>query len=575
MKNIKINDLIEKVNIVDIIENFSKLTKFGSSLKTLCNVHGDKTPSLSINPKKQIYKCFVCDHGGNALDYLIWAQKFSYNDAVEYLIKASGQNVEDFESLFHNRKPRSEKENKLLKVLLESSDIFNYYLNIYLDDSETEIKNFINKRKLTKDVIDKFKLGYAPKIDKNNDYISILEKKNNDKSTLINASILNDNGTHPFYIDRLIFPIFDEDNNIVALSGRKINDNNDSLPKYLNSKESLIFKKSSIIYNYNNAKKFDSIIIVEGFMDVISLVKLGYENAIALMGLNISSGIIQKLKNHKEILLCLDNDQAGQNATMKLINIFLINDIKLHIIVNKESKDVDEIINSENGEEKIKLIFNNKIKPIDFIYDFYTKSIKSNNYDQIKEMIISISNYVKNLDQFIQLDLINRISSQYNIEKEIVSNYFKSNTNVVKSNNDNINVQNGLEKSLSKPININKILISIWQNPSFLKSQNILNVNWPEARYKKVYDDIVNYHNNQIPLSKYSKDFLDDKSNSLFSKESLPKDLISFDELINRSKKDFKKNKLDYIDQLINNSKDDDHIAELLKIKMSIKSRKD
>ena len=87
MKDININDLIAKVDIVNVISNFANLTKSGSSFKTLCNVHGDKTPSLSINPKKQIYKCFVCDHGGNALDYLIWAQKFSWNQAIEYLVK--------------------------------------------------------------------------------------------------------------------------------------------------------------------------------------------------------------------------------------------------------------------------------------------------------------------------------------------------------------------------------------------------------------------------------------------------------------------------------------------------------
>ena len=131
MKNIKINDLIAKVNIVDIIENFSKLTKFGSSLKTLCNVHGDKTPSLSINPKKQIYKCFVCDHGGNALDYLMWAQNFSWNEAVEYLIKASGENVENFQSLFQNKKPKSENEVKLLSYETISSFIDNEVKKIF------------------------------------------------------------------------------------------------------------------------------------------------------------------------------------------------------------------------------------------------------------------------------------------------------------------------------------------------------------------------------------------------------------------------------------------------------------
>lgn len=577
MKNIKINDLVAKVNIVDIIENFSKLTKFGSSLKTLCNVHGDKTPSLSINPKKQIYKCFVCDHGGNALDYLMWAQNFSWNEAVEYLIKASGENIEEFQSLFHNKKPKSEKEIKLLKALQEASDIFNYYINIYLEEKTNDITNFVHQRKLSKELINKFKLGYAPNFDSENNYIDILEKKENDKATLINASILNENGSHPFYVNRLIFPIIDEDNNIVAFSGRKVNDLDDKLPKYLNSKESLVFKKSSFIYNYNNARKFDSIITVEGFMDVISLAKLGYENAVALMGLYISKNLIDKLKNHKEILLCLDNDEAGINATMKLINVFLTNNINAFVIVNKEAKDVDEIINSPNGKEKITNIFNNKVKMIDFIWNYFSENIEKDDYQQIKDMIIKLANYSKDFDQFLILDLSNRLSKQFEIDKEIISNYFKTNLNMVKSNhsNNNISVQNGLENSLNQPININKILISIWQNPSFLKSQNIVSINWPEAKYKKIYEDIKKYHENKIPLPKYSQDFIDNKIQNLFSKESLPKNILSFDELIVRSKKDFKKNKLDYIDYLINNSNDEEHASELLKIKLDIKSRKE
>lgn len=577
MKNIKLNDLIEKVNIVDIIENFSKLTKFGSSLKTLCNVHGDKTPSLSINPKKQIYKCFVCDHGGNALDYLMWAQNFSWNEAVEYLIKASGENVENFQSLFHNKKPKSENEIKLLKALQDASDIFNYYLNIYLDEKNNDITNFVNKRNLSKELIDKFKLGYAPSLNNENSYIDILEKKENEKATLINASILNDNGLHPFYINRLIFPIIDEENNIVAFSGRKIDDHDDKLPKYLNSKESLVFKKSSIIYNYNNARKFDSIIIVEGFMDVISLAKVGYENAVALMGLYISKNIIDKLKNHKEILLCLDNDQAGINATMKLINIFLINNINAYVINNEEAKDVDEIINSENGKEKINHIFNNKIKMIDFVWKYFSKDIEKDNYQKIKEMILKLVDYSKDFDDFLIMDLSKRLVKEFEIDKEIIANYFKTNSNVVKSNNSNNNiiVQSGLENSLNQPININKILISIWQNPSFLKSQNIASINWPEAKYKKIYEDIKKYHESKISLPKFSKDFIENKINNSFSKESLPQNLSSFDELIARSKKDFKKNKLDYIDHLINNSDDEEHTSELLKIKLDIKSRKE
>ena len=319
-KDIDINDLISKVDIVNVISSFSNLTKSGASFKTLCNVHGDKSPSLSINPKKQIYKCFVCDHGGNALDYLLWAQKFTWNQAIEYLIKESGENIEDYKNLI-NKKISSEKELKLLKALNDASDLFNYFLNIFIDE-ENEVKEFIKKRKLTKDIINKFKLGYAPSI-KKNDYISTLEKKGNEKSVLMNTSLISENGDSSFFNERLIFPIFDDESNVVAFSGRKIN-NNDDTPKYLNSKESLVFKKNQIMYNYQRASKFDQLIIVEGFMDVIAFSKIGLDNAIALMGVSLSNENIKKLKKHNEILIFLDGDKAGKIASLKLIRHFII-----------------------------------------------------------------------------------------------------------------------------------------------------------------------------------------------------------------------------------------------------------
>lgn len=578
MNNININDLISKVNIVDVIGNFSKLYKSGSSLKTLCNIHGDKSPSLSINIKKQIYKCFVCDHGGNALDYLLWAQKMNFNDAIEFLIKMSGENIENYQSLISKKKV-SKNEINLRKAIEDSSDIFNYYLNIYLDEKNNEITKFIEKRKLTKDIINKFKLGFSPISLGENGYIEILEKKGNAKSTLINASILNENGTHIFFKNRLIFPIFDENDSVVGFSGRRITDEkNDDSPKYLNSRESLLFKKSEILYNYNRAKSYNEIIIVEGFMDVIAFSKIGKNNTVSLMGLSISNTIINKFKRHQEILLFLDNDEAGKKASLKLIQVFILNNINATVLINDEGKDADEIVNEENGKSKLEKILENKVHLIDFVFDVFTSNLEKNNFEKIKNMIINIYKYSKDFDQLTKLDIINRISVKFDISKDTIFEYFQNKPNVIELNqldNANITTKNTLEFELNQPININKILISIWKNPSFLKSLNIVNINWPSIEYKRIYEEIKNYHENKSLLSSKSSNFIKEKESTFKSKESLPKDIRSFDELITRSKKDFKKSKLKDIDNLIKSTENEEQQEEFLKMKLKIKSRKD
>ena len=563
MKEININDLISKVDIVNVISNFSSLTKAGTSFKTLCNVHGDKSPSLSINPKKQIYKCFVCDHGGNALDYLIWAQKFTFSDAIEYLIKESGENIEQYKSLI-SRKKYSENEMKLFKALKDASDIFNYYLNIALDDND-EVKSFVESRKLTKAIINKFKLGYAPNLNEDN-YVKLLEKKDNEKSTLMNASLLGDNGEFPFYIKKIIFPICDDEGNIVAFSGRRIDDNEDT-PKYLNSKESLVFKKSSILYNYNNARRFENIIIVEGFMDVIAFSKIGYDNAIALMGTALSKDHINKLKKHKEILIFLDNDSAGQLATMKIIKVLIENEIKGYVIRNDSSKDADEILNNHNGKEQLLKILESKIKMNDFIFEYFTRDVNLDDFEAIKKMIIDIYKYAKKFDDFIKLDLISKISNKFKISKDLINKYFDSKPNVIELRQlekTNINTKQTLELELNQPLNIKKILISIWKNPAYLKMQNIGYEKWPEYKLRKIFEEIKNFYENHSQLSKETINFIRMNEKFFNSNQSLPQNEEAFIELIERANNEAKEDKLKRIGYYIDSTDDKKQKDELL-----------
>lgn len=556
MKEIDINDLISKVDITNVISNFSTLTKTGASFKTLCNVHGDKSPSLSINPKKQIYKCFVCDHGGNVLDYLIWAQKFTWNEAIEYLIKESGENIDEYK-MFFSKKKYSQKEEKLFKSLNDAANIFNYYLSI---NDDQNLNEFIKRRYITKEDINKFKLGFAPKYEANNNYLSLLEKKGNEKSTLINASLANEDYTKTFFSNKLIFPICDDEGNVVAFSGRKIIEN-DNTPKYLNSKESLVFKKSKILYNYHNAKKHETIIIVEGYMDVIALAKIGNNNAIALMGTSLTNEHIKKLVKHKEILLFLDNDQAGKNSLIKIISIFIRNNINAFVIKNESFKDPDEILNGGLGKEKLLSMLNNKIKMIDFVFDFFFSNVEENNYDLLKTKIEEISKYARFFDNFKKMEIIKKIENKFKINSSIINEYFINKNieaNMLEFNNLNeINKEKNIsikETTIKEnfPLNIRKILISIWKNPSFIKTQNIGYEKWPEYKLRKIFDEIKRFYLEKKPLSTDTIAFIRENEKVFNSVQSLPQNSDAFIELIERANKETSDEKLKRLEFFIN-----------------------
>lgn len=371
-----ISFILENIDIVEVIEDFNQIRKKGKNYSILCKVHQDTNPSVVISREKQIFKCFSCNVGGTAIDYLIKFEKFAFQDAIKYLVKKYNLDVK----LAFAETKYSESEQQLLDVFSDVCAFFNYSLN------QEKLKNpslskFIDKRKLNSNLISQFKLGFAS-AKKNSKYKNFLIKKGHQMSTLINASLVNEEGDAILF-NRFIFPIKNENNLIVALSSRKI-DELETSAKYINSQESLIFKKNQIIYNFDKAKKYDEIIICEGFMDVIAFASIGIENAVALMGLSLSWKHISILKN-KKIIFFLDGDDAGQSAQFTMIEKVLSFNLDASIVVNNENKDPDEIINTD-GIEKIKSLLESKI-PIALYY--YKMLAKNNNMkDQIKAKLV-------------------------------------------------------------------------------------------------------------------------------------------------------------------------------------------
>ena len=531
-----LKSLIEQVNIVDLIADFSSLTKAGSSYKTLCNVHGDRSPSLSINPRKQIYKCFVCNHGGNALDYLIWAQKFTFNEAVAYLAKLTGQDLNQYFS--QEVKPiYNEKQQELIDCLNDASNLFKYYLDLYKHNPK--IRTFLHQRRLSTDEIIKYGLGYAPNETEEN-YLPQITKKEHTLATLINASIISETYQKLIFTNRIIFPIFDETNHVVAWSGRALEE--EQQPKYLHSRESLVFQKSQLLYNYQNAKKYDALILVEGFMDVIAFNKIGYDNAIALMGLSLSLNQINKLKKHKTIYLCLDQDQAGISAAITIIAQLMKHQIEGFVLNLTGGKDADEVINGPDGQNRLKAAFTKPQPFINFVYENLKAQCNKNDPEEIKHLLNKLNAFSIHLDDISFDKLVNQLVLDLELATETIKKVLQKKENVVqftdynasRAPNQNQSLTNVNKGNQTELVNINKLLLTLFTNPSYLQFNYIEQINWFLPKYQKIYQEIKAFYDQKEDLSVTSQQHLQWLQSKYGNSWVIPKTESELRELIDR-----------------------------------------
>lgn len=367
------NNLISKIkntSIIEIFKNYLSLTKRGANYLAICPFHHDTKPSLTINEQKNIWKCFACGESGDVISFVMKQSKLSYFDAAIKIANDLNWDksiINDFK-YSNNYQIENDRYYKLNKKYLEYCQSF-LHSNNYI-----HVLEYLKQRKLTEEIIKKFEIGYNPKDPKilyelltneNKKYINLSDDELFTREELIkdNLVFINDLGKiNDVFSNRIIFSIKDEHQNIIGFSGRTIENNE---PKYLNSSNTPIFNKSSVLYNINNLKLDNlnkQIYIVEGFMDVIALHHINIYNVVATMGTALTNNHIKKLKQFKDlttIILAFDNDDAGLNAILhagKLIGrLFKVNVVNRY---DKKFKDFDEVINLANKETLNELIVN-------------------------------------------------------------------------------------------------------------------------------------------------------------------------------------------------------------------------
>ena len=416
-----IDEIKSKNDIVDVIGSYISLN---DKNKALCPFHDDHSPSFSVQKDKQIYKCFSCGESGNAITFVQKYNGITFTEALKMLADRAGITL---------NVSTTRKINTKYEKLYEINDTVNKYFkaNLLSNEGIKAIK-YLEDRKISKDIINEFNIGLST----SNKLSNILSKKYS-YDELVKLDICKDiNGRYyDTFQDRIIFPIIDENNNVIAFSGRKYTNedlNNNTLPKYSNTKETDIFKKSEVFYNINNAineiKKKREIVITEGFMDTIRMSSIGYKNVVAIMGTAFTEKHLLKIKKWKcKVILNLDQDDAGVKGTIEAGETLLKNNIDTEVIVFDDYKDSDEFIKNK-GSEAFKIAYDNRVSFIDFKLKYLKR--KRNMKDAvekaryIKEAVLALND----LDSQILIDLkIKDIAEEFGISESDIRNEIKLN----------------------------------------------------------------------------------------------------------------------------------------------------
>ncbi|AHK22439.1 DNA primase [Candidatus Hepatoplasma crinochetorum Av] len=502
-----LNELIEKItndlNIEDVISHYISLEKKGNSFVAICPFHQDSNPSLSISSTKKIFKCFVCNVGGNAITFVQKYKKVNYLEAIKIISEDFNLNWNDY--FVKKERQEDPKIKEIKNINLEALNFYKYNLQIEIEKNK-KLKDYLNERKFTEKLIEVFNIGWAGSNDGLKKY---LLKKNFKEQEILRASLIkNNNGNlRDLFFNRLIFPIFNQFNDVLGFSGRVIDQK--SPIKYLNSSQNLLFNKSKIIYNLNNATEEillkDNVIIVEGFMDVISFYKIGIKNVVASMGTAFNINHIDKLKSFtKNFILSFDNDQAGIQTTIKTYNILKNHNINLSVINFSDGKDIDEIINNNLNINK-KYFEDNKISFLDFYYQkvIVKEKLETLTEEKLKEILLIVLSYNDLVKKEIILlkikekfgkDFINSFIQNLNfkplVKKEIIINN-KINlkiTNINKNKNFS-SLNNTLNKYLGKYYQEEfKFLLYSLLSSSFFNNLIFENFIFINKYYKEIFD---------------------------------------------------------------------------------------
>lgn len=416
-----IEEVKSRNRLEDVLRSYG--VELDSRNKALCPFHKEKTPSFSVKPEEQIFTCFgKCNFTGDVFTFVERKEGVSRLEAIKILADRVGIKLDNTET---------KKVNSKYQTYFEINDTVNkYFKNTLLSKEGSEAIKYLTERNMSKELINEFNIGLSS----SNKLYNILSKKYKKEDLYDLGLIKQINGSfYDTFQNRIIFPIIDDNNNIIAFSGRKYLSNDlkdEHLPKYLHSKESDIFKKSGILYNINNAESFirqsKEIVLTEGFMDTIRMSSIGYKNVVALMGTAFTKEHLDKILKYKcKVILNLDQDEAGVTNTIKIGDELLKYNIDTTVIVFDDYKDSDEFI-SKKGKDAFDIAYNNRLSFIDFKLKYLKSNKNMKDSVEISKYINEAIDSLEQIDDDILRELkINEIAKEFDIDDSVIRNKIK------------------------------------------------------------------------------------------------------------------------------------------------------
>ena len=496
------DELIEEIksrnDIVDIISQYVVLKRSGRNFFGLCPFHKEKSPSFSVSPDKQIFHCFGCGVGGNVFHFVSKIENLSFRETIEMLAERSGVELPTLEN---------EEDNKLLQLKSKVYEINElaakfYHENLY-KPSAKKAQEYVKKRRLDNNTLKNFLIGYSGTF---NELYLMLKAKGFTEEEILASSLVNKTQDGKFidrFRGRLMFPIQDVRNKVIAFGGRVLDD---SKPKYINSPENIVYSKGRHLFGLNVAKRSDlkKIIIVEGYMDAISLHQRGISNAVASLGTAMTEAQGRLLRrSSQQVIIGYDSDGAGQAATMRGLEILQGLGCDVRILQIEGAKDPDEFV-VKYGPERFEKQVEKAISLVEYKVKVLKNSLNLEHPNDKIKFLKEIAKVLSKIDNEIEREVyVQKIASEYQISKEAIY------AEISKLENTSTTSKKILEKSKPR-LEVKPTIKEDNANDKKEKLIIYLLINYPNESYEKIrakinVEDIKNETNKSIIKKLYEE----------------------------------------------------------------------
>ncbi len=571
VSNDEINNIRAKADIVSVIGSYLPLSQRGKNYLGVCPFHDDHSPSMSVSSEKQIYKCFSCGATGNVFTFVSEYENVSFIEAVKIVADKCGMQL-SLDAFNNNVSPVFKEEYEIMDLAQK------FFMNNLRTNVGKAALQYLKDRGIDEDIIKEFGIGLS--LDSSDALFNLLTKKGYDKKKLINIGLVNiiNDKTYDMFSRRVTFPLWDKDGNIVGFSAR-IYRNEKDVSKYMNSRDSELFKKGETLYNYHNAKdaakREKQIIVVEGFMDAIRVSSIGIKNVVALQGTALTQEQINLLKKLRvKVILCLDNDNAGEIATINDGEELIKNEVETYVIRLSGQKDPDEYILA-NGKEAFK---QNVLEPITF-FEFKMNYLKHNkDLNNVTDLTTYINDVLKDLannnDAILRELTLSKLSKEYEISLDVL----KSKLEVfapVEIKKEKKEIKKETIKKDSYMIGAEKILYFMMNGEEYIKEYQKKLGFFNDVLYREIANEIVYFleNNKKITVADFityvvTKESIKDKVMEIVN-ESVNDEITmeAMDEYIKALTKVMTKNEIKRLKQLMKEELD---VDKKMKIAMQI-----